>query len=333
MGRIIKTIKKIILWLLFLISAILLAGYMTMVYREQQSLETAAPTSGKLIQTNDARIFVQDSGPRDGAAIVLIHGTGAWSEIWRDTITPLTNFGFRVVALDLPPFGYSEKLTGAAAYQSTKQAQRIADVLKALYIPKAIMVCHSVRCRSAIELVLRQPETIEKLVMADPALSFDENSNPPNFKQNTPAILPSILLAPHPLRTAIIATYGSNPLSIKPIFSSFVYDKSCVTPERVSILQKPLVIKNMTQAEGDWLQNLSLAADDSLYTDFNNFSKLTMPVLLIWGREDTITPLWQGEKLNTLFPNANLVVIDKVGHIPYIEDTERFNDELLKFVN
>jgi pimeloyl-ACP methyl ester carboxylesterase len=332
MRRLVTIIRKLVIFLLLLIIAILTVAYVMMLQREQESIETAKPPFGQHIQTSDARIFVQDTGSSGSPAIILIHGTGAWSEIWRATIDALKNSGFRVVALDLPPFGFSEKLTGAAAYKSEKQAQRIAEVLRDLNIEKAIMVCHSVGCRSVVEMALRYPETVEKLVMADPALGFNAHSEEPVFEQNNPSVLTKTLLAPYLLRDAIIATYGSSPPSIKPIFSSFVYDASCVTDERVKMLQKPLVINGMTRAEGEWLENLSVAYDDSFYNDFQNLKRLTMPTLLLWGREDLITPLWQGEKLQQLIPNSKLVIIDNTGHIPYIENKDKFNEYLLEFL-
>jgi pimeloyl-ACP methyl ester carboxylesterase len=57
-----------------------------------------------------------------------------------------------------------------------------------------------------------------------------------------------------------------------------------------------------------------------------------MPVLVIWGASDTVTPLWQGKQLHALIPNSQLSVIEGVGHIPYIENAEAFNNALLKFL-
>jgi hypothetical protein len=58
-----------------------------------------------------------------------------------------------------------------------------------------------------------------------------------------------------------------------------------------------------------------------------------MPVVVIWGDRDTITPLEQGQRLAGLVPGAQLLVLDGVGHIPQIEAPQRFNDLLLKVVD
>lgn len=69
-----------------------------------------------------------------------------------------------------------------------------------------------------------------------------------------------------------------------------------------------------------------------LSSDPAAYHTLTMPTLLLWGKRDTLTPLSQGEHLQQILPNAELVVLPEVGHIPHIEDTEAFTVALLRFL-
>ena len=89
-----------------------------------------------------------------------------------------------------------------------------------------------------------------------------------------------------------------------------------------------MVVKGTTAGYGAWLSMLMTAEDWSASSDFANLRKLPMPVGIIWGRTDAVTPLWQGERLHELIPKSRLVIIDGAGHIPYIEDPPRFNDAL-----
>jgi len=57
-----------------------------------------------------------------------------------------------------------------------------------------------------------------------------------------------------------------------------------------------------------------------------------MPVYIIWGGRDAITPLPQGQQLAAITPGARLEVMKEVGHIPQIEDGKKFNELLFKFV-
>jgi pimeloyl-ACP methyl ester carboxylesterase len=55
-------------------------------------------------------------------------------------------------------------------------------------------------------------------------------------------------------------------------------------------------------------------------------------VLLVWGRDDSVTPLWVGEKFHELLPNSVLHVFDECGHVPMMEHAERFNLILSNFL-
>lgn len=60
--------------------------------------------------------------------------------------------------------------------------------------------------------------------------------------------------------------------------------------------------------------------------------RLTMPVCLIWGRNDTITPAFVGEEFKKLLPQAELHLIDECGHAPMMEQPEKFNNVLEQFL-
>ena len=57
-----------------------------------------------------------------------------------------------------------------------------------------------------------------------------------------------------------------------------------------------------------------------------------MPVLLVWGDTDSVTPLWQGEALRALIPGATLEIVRGAGHIPHLEDPEAFRRALGPFL-
>ena len=64
--------------------------------------------------------------------------------------------------------------------------------------------------------------------------------------------------------------------------------------------------------------------------DRQSYQKLKLPVALIWGDQDTVTPLDQARDLQTLLPQATLTLLPGLGHIPQIEDPAAFSDALLK---
>ena len=330
--RLVRWIISIPLALATLAACVLIVFVLLARARESRAIAEAAPRLGRLIQAGDARVFVQEQGPPSGETVVLVHGTGAWSELWRDTIDPLAQAGFHVIALDVPPFGFSEKLSSPQAYSLDKQTRRIAVVLDALHVARPAIVCHSVGCRPVMELALEQPGRLGRLVLVDPALGFAADQTHPHYDRNHPGWLLRAFFSVRPLRNAVVAAYGTSPPSIRPIFNSFVFNRGAVTDRRLKILKQPLVLQGMTNAEADWLEHLIVANDPVLSADLWRLQTIATPVTMIWGRQDNVTPLWQSQALLTLIPGSRLRVIDGAGHIPYIENVSQFNEVLFEIL-
>ena len=100
---------KTLLVLLVLVVAALASFRLAASFRETAAREALAPSTGRLVQTTSGGVFIQEKGPADGIPVVLFHGTAAWSELWFRTTDALAAAGFRVIALDLPPFGFSDR--------------------------------------------------------------------------------------------------------------------------------------------------------------------------------------------------------------------------------
>lgn len=296
--------------------------------RERQTPEQAAPAVGRFVSGGDVNIYVQEDGPKNGLPVVFINGFGAWSETWKKTTAVLASQGFYTIALDMPPFGFSEKITNGN-FSRAAQAQRIINVLDSLGLKQVVLVGHSVGGRPTVEAALISPDRVKALVLVDAALGFGNNGE---FEQKNARWWEKLFFAIHPIRNSILSLTATNPLMTKKLLSTFVADPGVLTPELLAVYQKPFVVKDSTNRLGDWLKVLSIDKDRSKSSNFANFSELAMPTLLIWGSKDTVTPLWQGQKLNMLIPGSVLNVLSGPGHIPQIEDVKQFNNSLLPFL-
>jgi pimeloyl-ACP methyl ester carboxylesterase len=299
--------------------------------RERQAPDQAAPSTGRFVSADDLKMYVQEAGPPKGTPVLLVHGTGAWSEIWRETMTSLAQAGFRAIAIDVPPFGYSGKPPGPSSYSPEKQAKRIAAALDALHVRRVVLVGHSVGSRPSVETALLSPDRSERLVLVDAALGFGAEGST-QYQQNDPPVAVRTMFRVPAVRNAVLSVVATNPLTTRALFKTFVSNAAAVTDARVNMLQQPLVVENITNAEGDWFEYLTVSQDNSRVSDFRNLAKLTMPVFLIWGSTDTVTPLWQGRQLQKLIPHAELSVLENVGHIPYIENAKAFNEMLVQYL-
>lgn len=80
------------------------------------------------------------------------------------------------------------------------------------------------------------------------------------------------------------------------------------------------------------LRIIALAKSAVRHNLRSELSKLNVPALLIWGANDTITPLFVGEEFEKLLPKATLKVIEKCGHAPMMERPKEFNTTLEGFL-
>ena len=177
------------------------------VFREAKTPAEAAPSTGRFVHAEDVDIFIQEAGPSTGPAVLLIHGTGAWSELWRETMAALGQAGFHTMAMDVPPFGYSQKPPNAA-YRREDQGKRIVGVINALHLPQVILVGHSFGAGPTLETARMAPKNIAKLILVDAALGFDAS---PDTGGVGSTLLHAVLTI-RPIRNILVASSATNPL-------------------------------------------------------------------------------------------------------------------------
>lgn len=304
---------------------LVLAGFrVASLLRESRSRAQAAPTSARFARAGGLEIYYQESGPVDGPTVLLIHGTGAWSEIWRGTMQALSDAGFRCIALDLPPFGFSERPV-PPDYTDASQAGRILGLLDALEIRHVTLVGHSFGARPTVEAALRDPNRVQALVLIDAALGLQATAG-------RPPILSRALLASAPVRDALVSATMTNPMFSRRLLRLLILDPADATDQQIRMIQQQFRVKGTSHALGGWLERFVLAQDHSMAGDRAEYSRLGMPTLVVWGEADSITPLPQAKDLMTVLPNAELVVLENSGHLPLIEDGPALNHALLEFL-
>jgi pimeloyl-ACP methyl ester carboxylesterase len=286
--------------------------------REHGVRADLAPSTGRLIPTSSGGVFVQQKGPTGGVPVVLFHGTAAWSELWRRTIDALAATGFNVIALDLPPFGFSDRPGG---YTRQEQAARVNDVLDQLRIGPAIIVGHSFGAGAATEFAMRYTQRARGLVLVDAALGLTE---PPSDAPR--------LLQPKWVREILVSLTITNPLATKALLKSLIEKKERALPEYIEILQRPTVLRGSTPDIADWLLYFAGSDRTALSADRGAYARMKIPVAILWGDKDSVTPVAQARDLGTLLPQSTLTLLPGLGHIPQIEDPDMFNPALLKIL-
>jgi pimeloyl-ACP methyl ester carboxylesterase len=258
-------------------------------------------------------VFIWEEGPPDGPVLLFAHGTAAWSGLWRPVLEEMGSAGWRAVAFDMPPFGFSERAVDGV-YSRQAQAARLLALIDAMEI-RPILVAHSVGAGPGVEAVMTRPDAFAGLVVVDGAIGLG------GHRAETTLSLP---LRYRPIREAITAASMTNPLLTKRFLRGLIHVKEAATDEIVDVLTRPLSRAGTTRAYADWVPSLLVPPRNALSTRPESYQALTLPVAYIWGAEDTVTPLAQGEELAALTPGAELVVLPGIGHIPQIEDRAAF---------
>jgi pimeloyl-ACP methyl ester carboxylesterase len=177
MGRLRKFLKGIVAGGAASVAA--MAAVNAAVAREVPEPETGA--LGGEAGTYDwkhGHVFYRHAGHEDAPAALFIHGLGAGTRsfMWRRNFEPLAR-DFRVYAIDLLGFGYSDK-PASAPYSSDLYAELIADFLRDVVARPASVVAHTLSAAFAVRVADEQPELINSLVLISPTGADNLSARP-----------------------------------------------------------------------------------------------------------------------------------------------------------
>lgn len=303
----------------FLAVVVCLVGFRAAAaWREIEPRDLSAPPEGRMIETSQGEVYVEEYGPNGGRPVLLVHGSVGWSRFWFETTDALAEAGYRAIAFDLSPMGFSER-DKDGDYSRGKQAARILALTDAMRI-SPVLVAHSFGAGPATEAVMLSQDSFDAFVIVDGAIGVGSHE--------AEKTLPLPLRSPA-LREVGVSLTVTNPWALKPLLRLFLHRKEAATQEYLDVLSVPFTVAGTTPAIADWLPTLLVPPTDALSTRRDSYATLSLPVGIIWGAEDTATPLTQGEELNALIPSSKLKVLDDVGHIPQIEDPALFQEALL----
>lgn len=308
-----RFIIKTLVSLLVLVSAVLIAARLAAHMRETEPLEAVVPQEGRLIETALGGVFVLEEGDGDAPVVLFAHGTAAWSGLWQPVLKEIGADGWRAVAFDMPPFGFSERARDGD-YSRTRQAERILALVEALGT-RPILVAHSIGAGPGVEAVMQRPDAFAGLVVVDGALGLNSHES----RKDLP-----FPLRFGPLREAVTALTMNNPLLTGTFLRQLINVDEAATDEVLTVLKAPFVRQGTTASYADWVPSLLVSPQDALSTRPANYAALSLPLVYIWGEEDTVTPLAQGEALARSTPGARLLMIPDSGHIPQIETPDTF---------
>lgn len=319
-----RVIKRALFWALLmpcaLLALLVAAGLVTAMMRERGARETLHPANGEFVAAYDTQVFVQRAGNPNLPAVVFISGTAGWSGLWPASMAQAVDLGYQAVAIDMPPFGYSYSAP-SGNYSKREQGRRLIAVLETMGLKQVTIVAHSIGAAPVMEAVFSEPARFHALVLIDPALGLDGTQT-----DGADTTLQAVLR--HPLIARPVSAILTNPLLTASLLRRVISEKERATPDWVQIYQRPFILRDASAGVGQWLPEVLAARGHEKSDDLEAYAKLTIPVTLIWGTTDTITPIAQGVHLARVIPGAKLVIIPRAGHGPQFEEPDLFEAAL-----
>ena len=279
---------------------------------EQVLLQSYSRPGTARLMVQQQPVFVQDSGPRDAPAILLLHGFGASLQAWDDW-APALEKNLRVLRIDIPGFG----LSGPAVnqdYSDAADVARVIAVMDQLGVQQVIVAGHSMGGRIAWNLAAAHPERVSQLVLISP-----DGFPDPNAKSDKTYEVPALLgLLPYSLPQWALRMGG-----VAPAFA----DDSQLTPQ---MMQR---YHDMMLAPGVRTALLERMRQTRNSDPVARLKSITVPTLLIWGEKDAFIPVSNAQDYLKAMPQAKLVTLPGVGHVLHEEAPQASVQAVLDFLS
>ena len=223
----------------------------------------------------------------EGDAVVLLHGLMGAMDHWDPTLDALGEL-CRAIAPALPIFD------PALAEPSVPElARHVVRLLDALEIDRAVVGGNSLGGHVALEIALAYPERVTGLILTGSSGLLERG-----FTRRVPHAPTSDYVR----------------MRMEEVF----YDPTLVTPEWVQafghiVRTRSTALRVVQFARAARRHNLAAALD-----------RIAIPTLLVWGKDDRITPPEVAERFHALIPDSELVYITNCGHAPMLERPEAF---------
>lgn len=234
-----------------------------------------------------------------GSSLIYLHGYNYDIE-WHDVLEELSK-NYTVYRIDHPGFNYSEENDGIDTVQDL--AFFYLDIIDKFQLKDITLMGSSLGGWLAMEIGVIVPDKIAKLILIDAYGIRAEGVKLPNLFRMSQKAIVSNLFFDNSLQDEILKKYTSK-----------------------TEFEKIVLNNNVTTAHLGWNPNMHNPKLPQL------MHRLSMPTLLVWGKEDKLLPGAYAKKLHELLPHSILKIISDAAHLPHIEKPREFIKNLENFL-
>jgi pimeloyl-ACP methyl ester carboxylesterase len=265
------------------------------------------------VRTGRGALSILSAG--EGPPLLMLHGLGGTKASFLPTVAALAPQGRRVIAVDLPGFGDSDKPLGAA-YDAPFFSKAVVALLDEMGLDRVDLLGHSMGGRVALELTMFAPERFSRAVFMTPSLAWLRERRWASWLRLVRPELGLIQPAPRPVVEEFVKRLipGGGSRFAAAGIDEFL--RAYVTPRGRAAFY---------------------AAARQIYLEdpahfWTRLSELSLPSLFVWGAHDGLVPASFAKHVREAVPDAQHLLLD-CGHIPQIERPRELHSALARFLS
>ncbi len=265
------------------------------------------PGSNISISINNLIVSYNDQGPDDAPVIIFIHGFPLNKSMWDMQVDVLKD-NYRVIAYDIRGYGNSDP--GIDDFFIELFVQDLLRFMDKLGIEKSILCGLSLGGYIALNAVLKYPDRFDGLILNDTQCIADTSE----IKEKRCIAITSIM-------NNEVKQYADE------IIKSLLAPESFTKRKSVVATVKEMIISTPKHSLCNTLHALAERKDIC-----NQLHEINIPVLIMVGKDDKITPIAAAQQIHEKIFNSKLEIIQHAGHLTNLENPTAFNTHLVKFL-
>ncbi len=263
---------------------------------------------GVRIKVNDITISYYDEGEKHKPVIIFIHGFPFNKQMWNMQVLALRD-EYRVIAYDIRGHGYSD--SGIADFSVELFAKDLIEFMDALSIIKATICGLSLGGYIALNAVINHQDRFASLILCDTNCIADSEETKEKRIQTIENIMEKGV-----------------PAFAEEMIKSLFHADSFTTKTNEIDKVRSMIENTSEQTLSKTLVALSMRSETC-----SRLNKIRIPVLIIVGEGDVITPPDAAIKMHNKIATSSLVILPLAGHVSNLENPSEFNAKMLTFLS
>lgn len=280
--------------------------------------EFSEDATGKFVQTAKWRLHYHDIG--EGAPLVLLHGGGAGASGWSNYSQNIPFFAarYRVLVIDMPGWGQSD----SAPPGDRDHAEALLLALDALGLERVAIVGNSMGGATAVKFTAHHPDRVSHLIPMGANAPGQNIFGPPTRQSEGVRAIAKAYFEPTPANfQAMVGALTNDPaLAADSELARRRSEAALARPDHLENWRAAVVTGELNGPPAEYERVPALLAG------------LSVPTLLVHGREDRAVAYENSLRLLAMIPSARLHLFRDCGHWAQVEHSEEFNRIVHQFI-